>query len=320
MGRYTSLLALLLAASAACSAPPSPRRSSGASERNQRDDDPDPTGSSERDGTSSGTPEPGAEPAESAQAAGSKFPGSKVFVPQTTPAPAIVFLHGSEGGDEGSAAEFAKEISDQGFVVLSFCWFGCQGTPAKIHDVSLDRTIAAAEWLASTREVKGKKLGLFGWSRGGEQAVLLGSLVKSTKLVSAVAAHAPSDTIVCAFDPSSQDGGIDETDPATGASTFASAWTWKGSKLYGERAEPFGSGPRIAVEAYAGPMWISHGTADEVWEVQRSERIVASRKENAALVTEANFWSDEPHSVIQFTASDRAAWMKRLIAFYRKHL
>jgi dienelactone hydrolase len=228
-------------------------------------------------------------------------------------------LHGSEGSEDfpGSIGTFAQTIAKEGFVVLELCWFGCKDTPAIIRDVPLDRTIAAAQWLKGTKEVSGKKIGLFGWSRGGEQAVLIGASVKQTDLFTAIAAHAPSDTIVCAFDPNDEYRDIFDTDPATGQRVWAAAWTFHGTKLFGEKGMPFGSGPRIEVESYPGPMWISHGEADTLWPVDRSKHIVAARDKVAGLVTEPHYWQGEDHAVAGYTAADQKEWLRLLVDYFK---
>jgi hypothetical protein len=264
-----------------------------------------------------GTPQP---PLESASDIVARYPGSRVALPSVTPAPALIMLHGSEGGRDGTTFEFAQEIAKHGYVVMTLCWFDCAGTPSVIQAVPLDRTVDAARALKSAREVAGKKLGLFGWSRGGEQAVLLASLVKQPEPFAAVLAHAPSDTVVCGFDPNSRDGSIYETHPQTGQRVFAAAWTWQGTKLFGELREPFGSGPRIAVEAYAGPMWISHGTRDQLWEVEKSQRIEQSRRQVPAYPTEAHYWQGEDHAVVTYSAQNQAAFYRVLVDFLKKHL
>ena len=95
-----------------------------------------------------------------------------------------------------------------------------------MHDVPLERTVSAGQWLKGTREVEGSKLGLFGWSRGAEQAVLLGSLLSRPDPFSAIAAHAPSDTVVAGFDMQAMST-IEDVDPATGQKIWGAAWTWQ---------------------------------------------------------------------------------------------
>jgi hypothetical protein len=263
------------------------------------DDDDDDDVNRDPAGPSSPAPGSGGAVTEVAQ----RFPGSKAFVPRRLPAPGLLMLHGSEGGADGTIEEDAAFMAEQGFVVVTLCWFGCASTPDKVLRVSLDRTVEAGTWLGSTVEVGGKKVGLFGWSRGAEQAVLLGSLLKTQVPFAAIATHAASDTVVSAYDPAT-DGAVMEMDG--GRQVVAAAWTFQGAPIFGERtANDFGTGPRIEIEKYPGALFISHGRSDELWEVARSERLVASRSRVPGLATDAHFWPGVGHVIDTLEAQEK---------------
>ncbi|MCA9591322.1 MAG: alpha/beta fold hydrolase [Myxococcales bacterium] len=237
-------------------------------------------------------------------------------MPPQTPAPGVVMLHGSEGGTEPFLPEFAAELSKQGFVVVTLCWFGCQGTPDRVLRVPLDRVTEVGNWLSEAPEVRGG-VGLFGWSRGGEAAVLVTSLLADTKPYRAVAVHAPSDTIVASFDPKTQDS-VFETSAQTGRTVPAPAWTWKGQDLFGEPTTDFRTpGPRIVVEKYPGPVYVSAGERDEIWEVGRSRRIVSARATVPSLVTQSHFWPGEGHVLSTASAAKQHA---EIATFFKTHL
>jgi dipeptidyl aminopeptidase/acylaminoacyl peptidase len=65
------------------------------------------------------------------------------------------------------------------------------------------------------------------------------------------------------------------------------------------------------------PMWVSHGTNDSLWEVQRSQRIVQARQA-AGLPTEPHFWQGEDH--ILMNAQNRAAFAASLAMFMKTNL
>src|SRR5262245_36767977 len=129
------------------------------------------------------------------------FPGSFVYTPgDGRPHPAIVMLHGSEGGDAGYTDLQAIALAKQGFTVLAFDYFGkSAGLPAELANVEITRAADAARWLANTPDVAGNKVGLLGTSRGAEQALLLASL-QTDQTFAAVAAHAPHATVVGSYD------------------------------------------------------------------------------------------------------------------------
>lgn len=251
------------------------------------------------------------------------FPGSKIYKPATLPAPAIVMLHGSEGGSAPYIQGFASQIAQQGFVVVTLCWFGCPGRPDKILDIPLESVVDIGQWLERSPDVAGGKVGLFGWSRGAELSLLVTSLVGTTPF-GAVAVHAPSDTVVGAFDPATQNsppnyGGIPETDPQSGRTIPAPAWTWRGQPLHGEPKFDFSvPGPTIAVARYAGPVYVSQGENDQVWSVDRGRHVVAERAAVPALVTESHFYPNEGH-VLQKPA-DQASMTREVGSFFRRRL
>lgn len=215
------------------------------------------------------------------------FPRSEVFRPAEGASPAVVVvLHGSEGGGAPYTAFLAKSLADRGLTAATFCWFDCgaEGVPERIERVELERTLAFVRWVA---EQEGRPVVLFGWSRGAEQALLLGSLLASDADVKGIAAHAGSDTVVAAFDPKTQ-WTID------GEGGWDAAWTWQGEPLYGERGMPFGGGPPIALERYPGPVYLSHGGADPLWPASRSEAL-SQRRTVAGRDTRLHVWPGEGH-------------------------
>ncbi len=250
------------------------------------------------------------------------FPGSKIFLPAKTPAPGIVMLHGSEGGSAVYIEQFATQIAAQGFVVVTFCWFGCTGRPDKILRIPIESVVDVGQWLSGSKDVSGGKVGLFGWSRGAELSLLLTSLT-GVAPYRAVAVHAPSDTVVSAFDPATENdppdyGGIMETN-AMGQRIPAPSWTWKGQSLYGEPTADFSvPGPKIAVGSYVGPVYVSQGEADEIWSVERGRAVVAARNAVPGLVTESHFFPGEGHVLQQ--PADIAARQADVASFFHRKL
>lgn len=331
MLRHSFLLGLgCVVLAGACAAPPTsmPRRD------NDRSSSPDDSDEEESDDTSKPDDEDDAtdEATRVDEAPDHRsidaFPGSKIFKPATLPAPAIVMLHGSEGGSEPFIHTFAAEVArDGGFVVVSLCWFGCAKKPARIERIPLESVIDAGTWLSKSADVKGGTgsggVGLFGWSRGGELSLLVTSLI-GTKPFRAVAVHAPSDTVVAGFDPATQNqspnfGGIMERDPKTGNQIPSPAWTFKGQPLFGEPKADFSvAGPKIAVEKYPGAVYVSQGERDEVWPVTRGRAVVATRKTVPTLVTESHFFPNEGHVLTQ--PNNIAARKSDVIGFFKRNL
>jgi len=243
-----------------------------------------------------------------------ELPGSRLFVrPDAIPAPGILMLHGSEGGSAPYIDYDARPLAEAGFAVVTFCWFDCPGRPKRIYQIPLEDTLAGLAWLRASTAVGGRSVGLFGVSRGAEQAVLLASLAPTA--MDAVGVHAPSDTIVAAYDPATDDA-VYEYDQASGQWKFAAAWTWQGAPLYGERESFSQPGPRIRAEDYPAEMYLSHGEADTLWPVQRSRNIKAAR-DAAGRVTEAHFWPGQNHILMGAAAQQ---FISTLTTFYHHTL
>lgn len=109
-----------------------------------------------------------------------------LFVPNDgKPHPGILLLHGSEGGLNSITKLEAQALAAQGYAAFAFCYAGCwTGAEADVYrpnhetiDVDLERTRDALTWLAKSEFVGGRKVGIYGVSRGAEQALLLASLL-----------------------------------------------------------------------------------------------------------------------------------------------
>lgn len=239
------------------------------------------------------------------------YPGTQIFRPEGgKPRAAVVLLHGSEGGLAPYSPALAETLAKRGFVTAAFCWFDCgsAAAPEALRQVPLDRTLDFVRWFRKG-PAEDVPLVLYGASRGGEQAVLLGSLVAHAQLFEGLAAHAASDTVVAAYDRSTN-GPFEVEDG------FDAAWTWHGAVQYGERALPHGSGPRIAIETYPGPLWLSHGEEDPLWPAARSHRLAEARAKNPALTTELHIWPGEGH-VVQ-SRVHATAFVESLVTFVEK--
>ncbi|MDU8942304.1 alpha/beta hydrolase family protein [Ovoidimarina sediminis] len=166
----------------------------------------------------------------------------------------VVILHGSEGPFAGWAHRFAAILAAQG--VLALPWAYGEGDywgAGPIREVEIKGALDAVEALGAHPRCRGA--GLFGWSKGGELALLIASLVEDPATLPFVAAHAASDVVRGAFDPERMraegfGGGRDAGE--------ARAWIWPGHE---DRLAP---GCPIEIARYRGPVFLSTGDADEI--------------------------------------------------------
>lgn len=161
----------------------------------------------------------------------------------TRPLPGVLMLHGSGGYDSGStpgllgAQDMARHLAAQGFVVLRLCYFGCSGRPQQLERIELEYVLSAVRYLEGLPDVDGANVSVWGFSRGAELALLIGSL--SPDLRSVIALYGPSTAREGCCAPTS--GSI-------------CAWTLRGACV------PVGT--RTPVEKIHGPVLLLHGQYD----------------------------------------------------------
>ena len=221
-----------------------------------------------------------------------------------TPRPGIVIVHGGEGPWAGWSHRFAVILAAHGFRALPVGYgegdiFGA----GPIRDVPLEPLGQAISTLANHPGVT--RTGAFGWSRGAEKLALFASLTGPDSALTAIALHAGSDRIHSAFDPEKfkdGQGGLD-TDPDAPA-----AWTWAG--------KPLRPGAPIAIEAYPGPVFLSVGDADEIWDHQMTLTL-ADRLEQAGNPADILIGPGQGHG---YSFDYEPTLWTRLTAFFRRHL
>lgn len=237
--------------------------------------------------------------------------GTTYGPPGDGPFPAILVLHGSEGGWSGWSHRNAVLLAAHGYLAfpLSYSQDGNVWNAGQIRDIPLERTQAALEALSQFAPCRGQPLGIYGASRGAEQALLLSSLLALSEAPiqpNAIAAHSPADVVCGAFDARTF---RDHTDPGWQAwDAAAQAWTWQGEGL--KPTTP------IEVEKIEAPIFLSHGTADRVWSFKMTERL-QRRLQQVGKTPEVHFYEGQDHIPNSEGENDHH---QRLIAFFDRHL
>jgi pimeloyl-ACP methyl ester carboxylesterase len=101
----------------------------------------------------------------------------------------IVFLGGS-GGGLAIQSPIASLLASHGFNVLSLPFFNEKGLPAQLSGIPLEYFEKVFTWLLENPITSGKAINLYGWSKGGELALLLASRYPFIAKVAAFAPHA----------------------------------------------------------------------------------------------------------------------------------
>jgi dienelactone hydrolase len=240
------------------------------------------------------------------------FPGSHLYMPEgPSPLARVVLLHGSEGGIPGHhSAAMARFLAENGYAALAFTWCAsptpAPEIPSNVTNVDLERTCEAIRWLQGKSPLDGKKMALYGVSRGAEQALILASMQGDPSIPSmnALAVHASTSYVVPA-------SGWDYGQPVV-----AKAWCWHGQHL--EPLQP------IPIEKFTSPVFLSHGCNDpeyegSLWYADRSRelegRLRTKRPDDC--VVETQYLPGEGH---RLSDAGMRLHQERLLAFFRRHL
>lgn len=102
------------------------------------------------------------------------FVGVFAAPPGALKAPAVIVLHGSEGGELDGAETAARRFAAEGFPALALLWFvnpwnpQVKDVPTAMNEIPLEMLNAAHGWLARRPEVDGARVGVWGVSKGAE--------------------------------------------------------------------------------------------------------------------------------------------------------
>ena len=265
------------------------------------------------------------------------FTGSRLYVPngdakQTT----ILFLHGSEGGSEPYLDVEANILATQGYATFLLCYFDCDrdltGPRQTLKNVEATLVQDVIAWLRSRSRSDGKVV-LYGFSRGGELAMITGSLSATAKNgPDAIIAHTPSDVFNGPVSWSWSEPacwlctkGIGLCPPESPKSDYTwnlscgaddptkmdfsqSAWQIKGE------AVPVNT--RIEIENFAGPILLTVGEKDELWPADQTRRLEATLRAHGKPV-EAHYFPDGTHIL---KSSDEIRRRELTLEFIRRVL
>jgi dienelactone hydrolase len=150
--------------------------------------------------------------------------------------------------------------------VLALAYFAAEGLPPSLSHIPLEYFGTALGWLAAQPSVDSSRIGVLGTSRGGELALLLGSVYPQIR---SVVAYVPSNVVwggCC--------DGISEP-----------SWTVEGRPLawVNPRARDFAAMERatIRVERIKGAVLLISGRQDQVWSsTSMSEQVISRLQRN----------------------------------------
>jgi hypothetical protein len=217
--------------------------------------------------------------------------------------PAIILLGGSEGGIDMISA-MAPAFAREAYGVLALAYWREVGLPQTLEEIPLEYFDAAVTWLQAQSGVETDAIGVMGWSRGSEAALLLGA---RNPMIKAVGAIAPSGVVW---------QGLDFADPMN----MGPAWTADGKPLPfmtpdetlyvpGAPMKPMFESAmaqanahmeaEIPVERINGPVLLISGGADAMWPAADFAQRIVARLERAGFAhgVENLVYPDAGHAV-----------------------
>jgi len=115
------------------------------------------------------------------------------FLPDVVgPIPSVVVLSGSGGGlgGLGGVRSIAALLASHGFAALALAYFRYEDLPSELVEIPLEYFAEGIAWLKRQTSISGDRVAVVGTSRGGELALLLGSVYPDD--IAAVVAKVPS--------------------------------------------------------------------------------------------------------------------------------
>jgi dienelactone hydrolase len=103
--------------------------------------------------------------------------------PGDGPHPGLLVLGGSSGGlPELQARMFASH----GYAALALAYIRHETLPAELLSIPLEYFKTALDWIKAQKSIRGDQIGVYGISKGGEAALLLGATFPDVKAIVAV--------------------------------------------------------------------------------------------------------------------------------------
>jgi dienelactone hydrolase len=199
--------------------------------------------------------------------------------------PAIIVLNGSDGGLQRDTAAL---LARHGFCTLAVAYFGIGSLPRVLSDIPIETVERAVNFLRTMPGVDATKVGVVGFSKGAELALVSASHFSSIR---AVVAYAPSSADFEGLGSSEATsswtfGGRElpfangavpaavqqQLDAASAAHQPVSYAPWYLAKLHGSEPQAL-----IAVENIEGPVMVVAGGDDKLWPSATMAAQIAAR-------------------------------------------
>ena len=156
--------------------------------------------------------------------------------------PAIILLHGSEGGSMASARALAVRFAGQGQAAFAFNYFAydiakLKGVPNIHVNVPIEGLQAVRDWMAQRPEVDAQRIAVYGHSKGAEFATVA---AVRYPWIRKVIACVPSDVVWEGYGIGDQRSTMPK---GFVAPAKLSSWSWRGEPLPYVPLQPWSNTP-----------------------------------------------------------------------------
>jgi nucleolar protein 56 len=203
--------------------------------------------------------------------------------------PGVLVLHGT-GGPGGYEEAYARHLAHHGYTALSLAYFDAPGVPDALDRVPLETFVRGIDVLLDAPETDGDRVGVVGFSRGAEAALLTG--VHDDRVGAAMASVGsgyvfPAPTWMDGVDEEraawTRDGDPVPYVPVEGTGESEDedfddvATADGGPRPFAAASEATLDAATIPVEAIDGPVCLVSGGADSIWHTGQPATVAADR-------------------------------------------
>jgi uncharacterized protein len=197
----------------------------------------------------------------------------------------LLVIGGSDGG-LGWQGTMARALAQRGYCAFALAYFGMEGLPSSLSRIPIEYFSAGLDWLSRQPGVDSKRLGVVGYSKGAEAALLLGTLDSRLSFVAALVPSAYVFQAIGRGDPKSswtKGGGEVPFIPYDSASNWAESGKPLAA-LYADSLRRNASAiPRatIPIERIRGSIFLAAGAADWSWPSAEMVHAMTTRLANS---------------------------------------